>query len=97
MRRFFTRTAFRNRPKQVSENKRRNGFRKALHTRAKMTSYVKRVFRSVGPLKQNSLIKANEEISVMWALGWYQQTSKKGKKQDSAQSIIFIVTSLCPL
>ena len=33
----------------------------------KMTSYDYRVFRSVAPLKKNSLIKANEEISVMWA------------------------------
>ena len=32
-----------------------------------MTSYVQRVFRSVAPLKKNSLIKANKEISVMWA------------------------------
>ena len=32
-----------------------------------MTSYVQRVFRSVAPLQNNSLIKANEEISVMWA------------------------------
>ena len=28
-----------------------------------MTSYVLRVFRSVAPLKKNSLIKANKEIS----------------------------------
>ena len=33
-----------------------------------MTSYVQRVFRSVAPLTKNSLIKANEKISVMWAL-----------------------------
>ena len=38
--RFFTRTAFRNRLKKFSEKEWRNGFRKALHTRAKMTSYV---------------------------------------------------------
>ena len=38
--RFFTRTAFRNRSKQLSEKEWRNEFRKALHTRAKMTSYV---------------------------------------------------------
>ena len=38
--RFFTRTAIRNRLKQVSEKEWRNGFRKALHTRAKMASYV---------------------------------------------------------
>ena len=65
MRRFFTRTAFRNRSKQVSEKEWGNGFRKGLQTRAKMTSYVQRVFRSVAPLKKNSLIKAKEEISVM--------------------------------
>ena len=38
--RFFTRTAFRSRSKQVSDKEWCNGFRKALHTRAKMTSYV---------------------------------------------------------
>ena len=38
--RIFTRTAFRNRSKKFSEKEWRNGFRKGLHKRAKMTSYV---------------------------------------------------------
>ena len=46
----------------------RNGFRKTLHTRAKMTCYVLRVFRSLAPLKKKLVIKANEEISVMCPL-----------------------------
>ena len=50
--RFFTRTAFRNRSKQLSGNEWRNGFHKDLHARAKMTFYVQRVFCPVAPLKK---------------------------------------------
>ena len=33
-----------------------------------MTSYFKRIFRSLAPLKKKLVIKANEEISVMCPL-----------------------------